>query len=57
MSQDTLSKKLGRSRTFIFKIEAGTRRVDVIELFLIAEALDVKPLALLAELSNRLQTL
>lgn len=55
ISQETLSKMLQRSRTFISKIEAGTRRVDVIEFSLIATALGQSSVSLLAELEKRLR--
>jgi len=55
LSQEALSHLLGKSRTFIGKIEAGSRRVDVIELFAIVKLLDVKPLTFMKELHDRLE--
>jgi transcriptional regulator with XRE-family HTH domain len=57
VSQETLSQRLGRARTYISKIEAGTRRVDVIELFAIAAELEKHPVALVQELHDRLKRL
>lgn len=43
ISQEALSAKLGRSRTYIGKIEAGTRRLDLVELYLVLRSLEVQP--------------
>lgn len=53
ISQEALSAKLGRARTFISKIEAGTRRVDVVEVFEIARGLDQNPLTLLEQFAKK----
>lgn len=57
ISQEGLSRKLGRSRTYISKIESGTRRVDVIELFAIATCLEKSPVALVQALYDRLNAM
>jgi transcriptional regulator with XRE-family HTH domain len=57
ISQEVLSQKLGRARTYVSKIEAGTRRVDVIELFAIAAELGKNPVSLVQELFERLHHL
>lgn len=54
VSQESLSKTLGRARTFIGKIEAGTRRVDVVEFYQVAQALGLNPLTLFGSLAKRL---
>jgi transcriptional regulator with XRE-family HTH domain len=41
LSQAKLAKKLGRPQSFVAKYEGGERRVDLVELFEIAAALDV----------------
>jgi transcriptional regulator with XRE-family HTH domain len=55
ISQELLSKKLGKARTYIEKIETGKRRVDVIELFAIATAMNQQPISFLQELHNRIE--
>lgn len=57
VSQEGLSKRLGKARTFIGKIEAGTRRVDVIEVIAIANELGIKPTAFIETLLKRLDRL
>lgn len=54
VSQEALSKRLGRARTYIGKIEAGTRRVDVIEFIAIANELKIKPTTLFETLIKRI---
>ena len=54
ISQELLSKKLGKARTYIEKIEAGRRRVDVIELFEIAKELDQNPIEFIGDLLRRI---
>ncbi len=49
LTQRQLAARLGRSDSFVWKIEAGERRVDVLEFLEIARALRVDPLKLLAE--------
>ncbi len=49
LTQRQLATRLGRSDSFVWKIEAGERRVDVLEFLEIARALRVDPLKLLAE--------
>lgn len=41
MSQADLATQVGLDRTMIAKVEAGTRRVDALELVRLAGALDV----------------
>lgn len=47
LSQRELADELGRSDSFVWKIEAGERRVDVIEFLDIADAVGVPPVELL----------
>lgn len=49
LTQRQLAARLSRSDSFVWKIEAGERRVDVLEFLEIARALRVDPLKLLAE--------
>lgn len=55
ISQEVLSKKIGRSRTFVSKIEEGTRRVDVVELFQLCTALQIDPIAFLTTYQKTVQ--
>ncbi len=56
ISQDRLSKSLGRARTFSSKIESGSRRVDVIEFIEIAKELGANPEDLFASLLKRIRS-
>jgi transcriptional regulator with XRE-family HTH domain len=47
LTQRQLAAKLKRSNSFVWKIEAGERRVDVLELIELARCLDVEPPELL----------
>jgi transcriptional regulator with XRE-family HTH domain len=40
LTQQQLANRLGRPQSFVAKYEGGERRVDVVELFEIAAALD-----------------
>lgn len=42
LTQKGLADKIGSDQTFISKIEIGERRVDIIELKYICEALDIE---------------
>ena len=53
ISQEGLSKRLGKARTYIGKIEAGTRRVDVIEVIAISKELGIQPAIFLDTLLKR----
>ena len=48
-SQVELAERLGNTQTFVSKCERGERRIDVVELVELAEALGVSPLELLGE--------
>jgi transcriptional regulator with XRE-family HTH domain len=52
LKQAEVALRLGLPASYLSKIENGTRRVDVVELIRIAEALGVDP----AEIVTRLQT-
>lgn len=53
VSQITLAERLGNTQTSVSKCERGERRVDVVELIEIAEALGVPPLELIEEFLQR----
>ena len=50
LTQAEVAKRLGRHQPFVSGIEAGQRRVDVVELLDLAEAIGIDPVVLLAEL-------
>jgi hypothetical protein len=43
---------LGRTQSFVSEIERGLRRVDVLEIILIARGLRANPLKLFAEIAR-----
>ncbi len=54
LKQSDVAAKLGLPPSYLSKIETGTRRLDVIELLQIAEALDVDPAEIVRELQGAL---
>lgn len=50
LTQAEVAKRLGRHQPFVSGIEAGQRRVDVVELLDLAEAIGIDPVELLHEL-------
>lgn len=50
LSQTALAKRLGRPQSYVSKFEQGERRLDVVELFEITDALQVDGFALLKKL-------
>jgi len=52
LSQEDLAKRIGWDQTYVSKIERGVRRVDVVELIGICEALHVDPADFLKELQQ-----
>jgi transcriptional regulator with XRE-family HTH domain len=53
ISQEILSKSLGRPITFIGKIEQGTRRLDLIELMEICDSLEIEVEKVVQEIRAR----
>jgi len=49
VKQQELADKLGKPQSFVSSYEAGQRRVDVLELVRIAQALDLDPLDVFAQ--------
>ena len=49
LTQRRLAAKLKRSNSFVWKIEAGERRIEVLEFAELARALGVKPSAICAK--------
>ncbi|HEY3850301.1 MAG TPA: helix-turn-helix transcriptional regulator [Steroidobacteraceae bacterium] len=52
LTQRQLAAKLKRSNSFIWKLEAGERQVNVLEFIEIARTLGVKPTELIAEIEG-----
>ena len=52
LTQVEVAKRLGRTQTFVSEIERGERRVDVLELLVIAGALGTHPHDLFAEIAR-----
>lgn len=50
LQQAELAAKLGKDQSYISNIERGQRRVDVVEFYAIARAMDVDPIALFSEI-------
>jgi transcriptional regulator with XRE-family HTH domain len=56
MTQVELARRLGKPQSVISAIEAGTRRVDVMEFLLIVRALGADPLEVFAEILRPLSS-
>lgn len=52
MTQVELARRLGKPQSVISAIEAGTRRLDLVEFRLIVHALGADPVQLFAEISR-----
>lgn len=52
LTQDELAQRLKRPQSFVWKVENGVRRVDVIEFLEIAKAIGFDPAALLRKLDG-----
>ena len=52
MTQRDLAKKLKRNQSFVATYELGQKRIDVVELFELAEALDFDPQAAIRHLKT-----
>jgi transcriptional regulator with XRE-family HTH domain len=52
LTQRQLAAKLKRSNSFVWKIEAGERQINVLEFIEIARVLGVKAAALLVEIEG-----
>ena len=54
LTQVELSERLNRPQPFISKVERGVRRIDVIEFYAIARALNADPVALFSKVIKSL---
>ena len=53
LTQRQLAAKLNRSNSFVWKLEAGERQLNVLEFIEIARILDVKASTLMTEIEGR----
>ena len=51
LKQAEVAARLGLPASYLSKIESGTRRLDVVELIRIAEAMDIDPAELVREVA------
>ena len=56
LTQQQLAERLGRPQSFVAKVEAGQRRIDVVELLMITEALGASAVGLVRALSESIRT-
>ena len=54
VTQIELGARLGKTQTFVSTFERGVRRVDVIEFYAIARALNIDPMSLFGDLVGRM---
>lgn len=54
LKQADLAKAMGKHQSYVSDIERGQRRVDVLELYVIAKALNVEPIDLYARITDAL---
>jgi transcriptional regulator with XRE-family HTH domain len=50
LTQVDLAKRLGKAQSFVSSYEAGQRRIDIMEFFLIIEALHADPRVVFGEI-------
>ena len=56
LSQEELAKRMGWDQTYVSKIERGVRRVDVIELIGICEAIGIDAASFMKSLLRKIKT-
>ncbi|HEX3365709.1 helix-turn-helix transcriptional regulator [Phenylobacterium sp.] len=54
LTQAEIAKRVGKDQSFMSLIENSQRRVDVLEFFALANAMEADALALLAKIAKRL---
>lgn len=52
LSQESVAAKLGRPQSFVSKYESGERRLDVVELMMLAEVIGFDPVTIINALST-----
>jgi len=57
LRQEDVAEKLDRPQSFVSKYESGERRLDVLELWDVCEALGISPVAFAKRLSQKLSEL
>ena len=55
LKQAVVAERLGLPASYLSKIESGTRRLDVIELIRIAEAIGVDPVEIIRDLQRAMR--
>lgn len=55
LTQKALADKIGSDQTFISKIEIGERRLDIIELKYICEALEIELVEFIIEIETKIK--
>jgi len=54
LKQAELAKAIGKHQSYISDIERGQRRVDILEFYVLARAMNLDPAALYAEVTKEL---
>ena len=54
LRQEDVAEKLNRPQSFVSKYESGERRLDVLELWDVCEALGISPIAFAKQLDRKL---
>ena len=54
VTQIELGERLGKPQTFVSRFERGARRLDVIEVYAIARALNIEPIGLFGDVVGRM---
>ena len=57
LTQAELARRIGKDQSYISIIEGAQRRVDVLEFYALARAMDRDPVELFAEVAHRLPQL
>jgi transcriptional regulator with XRE-family HTH domain len=53
LTQQQLARRLRKPQSFVSNYERGQRRIDILELLRVVDALDVDPIALFREILKR----
>jgi len=53
LTQKAICDKLGKPKNYLIKVERGERRLDVVEMFALCEAMVVDPFVILKEFASR----